>query len=280
MLKPPRKATAPERIMLFGGPGQGKSACWIDIAQKMHEGGSEGKVVVIDSDNAVEAMFGEGYPHLRETVINIPVFNWTDLRDAQRQVIEMDLGINDWLVHDMMSFPYTEVRRHYTELVHGQDLEEYLIETAKLINMAKAKDEGHEREFGDWNAADWSHMGKIYLNYEVPLTLRMKCHVMAVCEEREVMPHQAKADVVKRYKRVGGFKPYCNNSAEHRFRSVIRVKAPGKGRELMQAKDRYREERWDDKATRNTIDIGDMHDDGGFVQAYLIPIAKWRMRGE
>ncbi len=279
MLRPPRKARAPERLLLYGGPGQGKSGCWIDIAQKMYESGNPGKVVVIDTDNAVEAMFGEGYDHLEKIVIPLPCFDWTDLRNAQSEIINMDLGYEDWLVHDMISFPYTEVRRHYTELVHGKDIEEYLIETATLISMAKAEKQGHERQFGDYNTADWVHMGKIYLNYEVPLTLRMKCHVMAIAEEREVDANRgAKPDQVKRYKKVGAFKPYVNNTAEHRFRSVLRVKAPGDHFELMMAKDRYRQERWVEEAKRNTLDIGDMNEDGGFVNAYLIPIAKWRNR--
>jgi len=282
MLTPPKRATAPERILAYGGPGQGKSAMWIDIAQKMHEQGNPGKVVVIDSDNAVEAMFGEGYGHLADRVVNFPVYGWADLRDAKTEIVGMNLTIEDWLVHDMISFPYTEVRQHYVNTVLGMDLEDYLVETAKLINMARAEGaKGHEKDFGDFTTKEWTHMAKIYLAYEVPLVMRMKCHVLALAEERDVDEHRgATATQIKRYKMVGGSKPYVNNTAEHRFRSVMRVLAPGDHFELKKQKDRYRIARWEKKATRNTLNVGDMNEDGGFVKAYLMGIARWRIRGD
>jgi len=281
----PEGARAPERLLIYGGPGVGKSSCWIDIAQKMEEYRSPGKVYVLDTDNAVEAMFGAGYAHLEERVVWFPCYDWPSLTKAQKEVMETRPTIDDWVVIDMMSFPYTEIRRYYTEMVYGQNLEEYLLETARLINMAKAAKEAgdkssrSEREFGDWSGRDWDHMNKIYLAWEVPLTLRMPANVVAVAEEREVdSARGASADQVKRYKRAGSHKPYVNKTAEHRFRTVIRVTNPGSSRELVLAKDRYREEVWDETASRGIIDLGDMHEDGGFVRRYLVDIAGWRLR--
>jgi hypothetical protein len=86
----------------------------------------------------------------------------------------------------------------------------------------------------------------------------------------------ASKDQVKRYTRTGSHRPYVEKSAEHRFRTVIRVINPGSSRELLLGKDRYREERWEEEATRGSLSLGDMHDDGGFVRAYLMGIAGWQ----
>jgi hypothetical protein len=279
MLLAPRKSRTGERILLYGTAGVGKSFCWIDIAQKMYELGNPGKVYVIDTDNAVEAMFGEGYDHLEETIEYWTCYNWNDLKHAQEEIVRRDLSRDDWLVVDLLSFPYTEVRRHYTEMIYGQDLETYLLETASMVKEAEKRKEGHKRQFGDWESSDWDHMGKIYMAWEVPLTLRMKANVLATAEERAVSSDRgAKPAQVKKYAPVSNSRPYVNNTAEHRFRTVLRVSAPGKNRELALLKDRYREERWEKFGINNTLDIGNFHEGEGFVETYLRRIGKWRAR--
>jgi hypothetical protein len=291
---PPPGRAGRERILLYGGHGVGKSLSWIDVAMEMRKRGNEGKLYVLDTDAAVEDLFDELWPEGRDMIENWVVSDFEELSEATVELLshKPDSENGDFVVIDLISSVWEWVQEFYAEKVYGMTIEDYITETSTLIHAAKeAGEKGHEREFGDWKPGDWMHMKKIYLGWERKLVLGGRGHVIACAEESEMNAFVTKDRDIKAYSGTGGgigFRPRGQNSLGHRFRTVIRVQKTGvdqKGtanRNLIMAKDRYREHRWNElneaRAGNPALELGDSLGSPrrGFSHAYLKKIAKWR----
>jgi hypothetical protein len=259
---------------------------WLDIGLHMARGGSKGKMHVIDTDVGVEAAF-EFYPELEDVVVHYPVYEFEELQEIVQEIkaTKPNARDGDWVVIDMISYLWVEVRAFYTASLYGMSVMEYILETRDLIRQAKAKKQGHEREFGDYSGKDWDAMAKIYHSLELPLTLRSRAHVFATAEERSATKDDRGTDTktVKAWKRAGGFKPYGHTAMPHHFRTLIRVTNPGDQRNLILAGDRFRERIWEEQnisrdREQTILMMGDVDEGEGFVQTYLRNIAGWRYR--
>ena len=301
---PPEGRSGRERYLTYGGPGAGKSLQWVDIAMECARRGSKGRFFVLDTDAAVEDLFDELWPEGRDFITNFPVTTFEELLEATDEIVaaKPNSSNGDWVVVDLINAPWDWVQIYYAENIYGMTIVEYITETSRLIHEAKAaakraksdgdkdKPKGHEREFGDWNTADWAHMKKLYLNWESSITLKGQAHVFACAEESEMNVHVSKARDIKDYSGTGGpvgFKPKGQNSLGHRFRTVTRTVKSGSEktgsieRTIVMAKDRYREDKWSAKSEtkgRNPgLVLGDTFEHQGFSKVYLRGIAGWEV---
>ena len=296
MFLPPESRLGRERILVYGGPGAGKSYSWIDIAMEYARRGNDGRFFVVDTDAAVEDLFDEVWPEGRDQIVNYSVSDFGELMEAAQEIRaeKPDARNGDWVVIDLISVVWDWVQDAYAEQVYGMPIEQYIAETSRLIHVAKeAGEKGHEREFGDWKPGDWNHMKKMYLGWEGKLVLRGKAHVFACAEESEMNEFVTKSRDVKTYAGTGGkigYRPRGQNTLGHRFRTVTRVSKTGSEergtaeRMLVVAKDRYRESKWaelDETRGGNAgITLGDTAKHKGFSRSYLRRVAGWETRDE
>lgn len=105
----------PEKILVIGNTGSGKSQCWASIAAKQRVAGSDARFYVVNTDVAgtVERI-GIQWPDFTDNVQWTNVRDWDSLVEATtkyRGVAEA----GDWIVVDSADNPWQWVRDAYDE---------------------------------------------------------------------------------------------------------------------------------------------------------------------
>ena len=103
-----------ERILVYGGPGTGKSRGWLSIARMF----PKVKVWVLDTDDAAERMIAS---HDLPNITVFPCLDWPDYLAAAAEARDK-LDPDDWLVVDMVSSAWDAVQGFYIEQAFGMKL--------------------------------------------------------------------------------------------------------------------------------------------------------------
>ena len=201
------QTTRRERILVYGSFKVGKSFLWLNIADTYYQSGNmKPKFYVIDTDFGVGKMLDEGYQHLEDCGM-LNVYNpldFTELMKASRE-IHKKAKQGDWIVIDMLNYPWAEAQEFYTQGVFGDDMENYFLQMRKEV-VAKG---GHDpRSYGGYEGTDWGFITKIYKQFEFPLTMKSKANVFAVTEERKLDTGRGDtAEKVKQHKAANSMAP-------------------------------------------------------------------------
>ncbi len=269
------QTTRRERILVYGSFKLGKSTCWLDIADNYHRAGNPNdvKFYVIDTDFGVAKMLDEGYGHLESMMTVYTPNDFSELLSASKEISKA-AGQGDWIVIDMLSYPWAMAQEYYIEGVFGDEPENYFIQMRKEVVAKAGKD---KRSFGGVEGTDWTFITKVYKRFEFPLSMRSNANIFAVCEEKKLDADRgATTEQLKQYKNVNRMMPAGQKGIGHRFDTILRMTMRANGqRELTVAGDRgmNRGKVWDDRGS-NTIKIGSKKRDG-FAHAYLVEIAGW-----
>ncbi len=231
------------------------------------------KFYVIDTDFGVGKMLDEGYQHLEDCGM-LNVYNpldFTELMKASRE-IHKKAKQGDWIVIDMLNYPWAEAQEFYTQGVFGDDMENYFLQMRKEV-VAKG---GHDpRSYGGYEGTDWGFITKIYKQFEFPLTMKSKANVFAVTEERKLDTGRGDtAEKVKQHKAANSMAPVGQKGIGHRFDTVARMTRRANGqRQLTIVGDRGREETvW---AKRDTTILNIDEPPKVFARRYLVDVAGW-----
>lgn len=271
------QTTRRERILLYGSFKLGKSTCWFDIADTYHRTGNmKPKFYVIDTDFGAGKLLDEGYQHLEDDGM-VTIYNPMDFGDLLRVSKEIfkKAKQGDWIVIDMLSYPWAEAQAFYTEGVFGEDPENYFLQMRKEV---VAKDGHDKRAYGGFEGTDWNFITKIYKQFEFPLSMKSPANVFAVTEERKLDTDRGDTtDKLKQYKNVGGMAPVGQKGIGHRFDTVLRMTQRVNGqRQITMAGDRGRQRTvWTEHGS-NTIDISDGKK--GFARRYLVDVVGWKLK--
>lgn len=170
----PPAGLGPERILLFGKEGTGKTNAVLSIARRI----PDATFYVIDTDYSASysRMMATEFTDVLEQG-NVEQYivgpdDWTKLMDAAREV-GRKIRQGDWLIVDSMSPTWDAVQGFFTEQVHGHDIESYLLDKRREIADAKkeAKDAGKTPKRGKAAATtleafegwmDWSVINPMY----------------------------------------------------------------------------------------------------------------------
>ena len=270
------QTTRRERILLYGSFKLGKSTCWLDIADAYYKADSTDiHFYVIDTDFGVEKMLDEGYGHLQDMLTIYQPLDFGELLTASKE-ISKQAGRGDWIIIDMLSYPWTMAQEYYIAGVFGDEPENYFLQMRKEV---VAKDGKDKRAYGGHEGTDWNFITKIYRQFEFPLSMRSKANIFAVSEEKKLDADRgASPEMVKMFKNVGLMAPAGQKGIGHRFDTVLRMTMRTNGqREITMVGDRgkNRGETWEDRGSR-TIKIGG--DSGGFAKEYLVKVAGWKRK--
>lgn len=263
-LHPPPPGKARERILSFGGAGQGKSYDFYTIAQLAQTTKSDAKFFIIDTDVSVWRMLtnptlnrltdtdGNPIPNL---IINDEVDDWFSLMKAVKE-FQAQMGPNDWLMLDMLSPAWGWVQSAFTEQVFGQGTDEYFLQKrAAMKNPAK------EKAFEGWT--DWPVINTMYKGLQQAL-LTTPGHLYCTAEVKAINSDSAEKDTRLQFG-PHGFVPVGQKRDPHIFQTVI-LKAATRPEqyEAITVKDRSRTQMKGLPITN-------------FSKDYLVNIAGWKL---
>lgn len=164
----------PERILVFGEAGSGKSTNWLNIAKYLKITKSPGVVYAGDSDAAVPRMIAsEKYRDIADKVKLYPLYQWQDYMKFHTDVMRF-AGPTDWVVIDFISSAWEAVQAYFTEEVFNKDIGNYFLQARK--EMEKSGRNALNALEG-WT--DWSVINPLYRNWINPILYRSRFHVYA-----------------------------------------------------------------------------------------------------
>lgn len=140
-----RASAAPERMMLWGLAGSGKSSAAFSIARKFAATNTPARVHLIDTDNAFYDMIDE-YPEAEGIVL--PLFvdqseegqEWNELEDAINKALkDADATRGDWIVVDRAEPSWEWIQDHWARKAKKQSIDELRAEGRDKVASGKDK---------------------------------------------------------------------------------------------------------------------------------------------
>lgn len=224
----------PERILLYGEPGVGKTKCYLEIAKLSKITGSDAKFYVIDNDRAVEMMADS--MHLDNVKVE-NVYEWEEYMVALKKLMKL-VRPSDFLICDLMSETWTAVQSYYTDQVFGDDIGSYFLKVKRDM-------EGKDREFEGWT--DWKVINKLYFDFTRPFVYKSPCNIIAVSGAAPVVRSKGTSTVgdsketISIYGQVG-YKPEGQKRLAHQFNTTLFLSKDSRGEHIITTlKDRERE---------------------------------------
>jgi len=268
------QTTRRERILVYGSYKLGKSFCWLDIANSLYQSGNtEPHFYVVDTDFGVEKMLDEGFGHLEDAKMMTlyQPMDFEDLMVASRE-IRKNAKRGDWVVIDMLSYPWTEAQAFYMRGVFGDEPDNYFMQMRQEVVAKGGKD---KRAYGGFEGTDWNFISKVYKEFELPLTMKGTWNVFGVTEESKLDADRgASPEQVKLYKAVGGMAPVGQKGIGHRFDTIFRMTKRANGqRQITMVGDRGRENRAWGNQDSHTLNIDEPPQ--AFTQRYLVDVVGW-----
>lgn len=249
---------SPERLLLMGAGGSGKTNAWMEWLAAM----PDATAWVVDTDNAVERMLEDDrFAHLADRIELCQILDGADFplykEFAQKAVKKMAAG--DLFVVDLADKPWDQAQEYYTGRVFSEDLEEYFL-TARIA-MEKSGKKGGSAFDGN---RDWGVINKLYFGFANNfLRVSQAGGHVVLCTPEEKLREDADRDTQRLYGDVG-FKPKGQKQLGHMVHTVIRVVGN-------QARQRWVMTTVKDRS-REAMDGVDLKK---FPRDYLVNVAGW-----
>lgn len=160
---------AKERVLVYGPMGSWKTCGALDIAKKI-----PGTMYVVDTDNAWGLILERMYPEVENVEVIDASQGWADASAAIEQVYKK-AGPEDWVVLDSMSDLWDMCIDHFTELICGKDLPEFLIGWEQRVGQAEAKKTGVQGSLIEQGLYDY--VNPTWRKEVVRRTKVSKCHL-------------------------------------------------------------------------------------------------------
>lgn len=223
----------PERILIYGEPGVGKSNAVIQTAKFLSQTSTPSKIFVIDNDRSyVRAAENNNITNMQVA----DVYDFPEYRDALSLFIK-SVQPHDFLVCDLMSEAWTAAQTHYTDSVYGDEANYFLQVRSQMSNPTK---DGNVLE--GWY--DWQYINKQYFAFAKPFIYRSPCHVIAVSTADPISRSGRNADdkeTLTVFSSVG-YRPEGQKRLKHQFDTTIFMfKDNSGGYRMTTVKDRDRE---------------------------------------
>lgn len=238
----------PERILLYGQPGTGKSRAALTVANAI----GDHKMYVVDTDYSASydrLMYTE-FPGVENVEVRVVDSDeWPDIIEAVTWAAK-SAGPGDWVVVDSMSPTWGALQRHFITLRHGDNFLD--------VFAMSGKDTTRQTVDADMN---WQAINAEYNKLYKALFLS-KGHLLLTAEADAVDAKKDDAKVRGLFEGIG-FKPKGQKTLAHTTHTVLLVGKSRTGYHLTTVKDRGRSE----------VSQADLND---FSRDYLMKVAKWR----
>lgn len=274
---------SPERILVFGIEGTGKTRGFLSIvrATANHPGITH---YIIDNDNGVDRLLETEFDDLgvreefyvrdgklepddqftREdgTIVLIHASGWDNNAAAMNFVVE-NAQRGDWWCIDNATNLWSDIQAWYVEKVHGLDIDDFLLEYRVAAKKEAAKG-GEEKAPGATEAmfVEWNFVNPVYQKHVQRHLMQPPCHLYITALQGDLNPRDKDKTTADLYGSVS-VKPRGQKSLGANAQTVLWIKKMQRGEwKYKTLKDRGREE-WQSYAV----------DD--FATDYLEGVAGW-----
>jgi len=216
----------PERILMMGAPGSGKTYQWMKTAQLLKPTGA--KFRVIDTDAAIPFMLDTQFPDLKVenggNVIVLSAYDWPHYREALQKLLK-DSKPNDWGVVDMIDNAWSTVQSYFVGEVFQKDIGDYFLEIRKSIEAAKKRSRSIMQDaMKGW--VDWPVVNKLYEDWILPLVHQETFHLYATTKAQPVTNEDDPA--IKLVFGENGIRPSGQKHLGHQMHSIFLLLWDGK----------------------------------------------------
>lgn len=247
-----------ERILIYGGPGSGKSSTAFHIASMLKQSNTPGVVHILDTDSSARRTVLEGYSNLD----NISVHNitsWEDLLITKT----LEFGPHDWLVIDFISDAWQMVQDWYAEQVFGNVMADQIMYARQKIeenarNNSKSK---VPQVLDAWR--DWPAINANYRHWMNSFCAGDRVNVLAIARGKN-MGENVDTAMLAMTKNANSVIPDGQKNLMHNFHTVLYFVSQGKKFMFTMVKDRERDLQVNVETLR-------------FPISYLTNIAGWKI---
>jgi hypothetical protein len=177
MIQPP-DTRAPERILLFGVAGTGKSTAALAVARA-----TGATMTIIDTERAHDRLLETEWQGLDNVTVKDVRFdamvndttNWDEMIGAVKDCVKT-MQPGDWLVIDSVTPTWDDVQAWFTQKLWGDDLADYM-----MAARMQAQDSGKRGGSAFEGFTDWPVINKTY-NTLYNLILNAPGHVLITAE--------------------------------------------------------------------------------------------------
>jgi len=255
-----------ERILICGEADAGKSSAWVSIAHWIVKTKSQAKVRVLDTDGAWDAMWSSEIESAVEVVSTDR--SECDTWPGIMQGFKKKADPNDWIVVDMIDEPYEAAKGVFWQAKERSSLAE--------VYLRNVTGEGFD--MGGGYGRNWDAINKVYDEMVGPF-FSAPCHKLACTPAQEVWTDRqglAANKTDQQYVQFK-FKPRGATRLAHKFHTILLAqKVPsGRGAEWLMT---TMKERGPIGLPSREMLLGESVQAGmGFVGAYLMKVAGWRL---
>lgn len=247
----------PERLLICGRDGSGKSKSYWDIAEGLHTTSSPAQMFVIDPD--LKARFDPRYP-----LPNVHIFDelesWPDYKSAAVKVrSEGQPGRGDWCVVDMMNRVWSAAQAGHSEIVFGKGMDDLMVDwRLKSIQDDKAGGSPFNAAYG----ADWQVINALYDTFMFNIT-RFPGNVLMTTALDAITEDEKDKETIRKYSK-WGVKPAGQKRLGHVPADLLLFQETNRGWEMSQmrgtGREGFKNEPWNN-----------------FVRNYLLVKAGWQL---
>lgn len=243
----------PERILLCGKDGSGKTKAYWDIAEWLNNTGSPAQMFVLDPD--YKARFDPRHP-LPNVHIYDELEHWQDYKSSAIKARgEGVKGRGDWLVVDMANRVWDAAQAGYAEMAFGVDVDDF------YVAWRKQDTAGGNPFNADWGK-DWQAINRLYDMFMFQVT-RFPGNVLMTTAVDTITEQEKDREVIRKYSK-WGVKPAGQKRLGHIPADLILLQETANGWSMSQMRGTGRE------AFKN-------EPFGDFVTAYLVGKAGWSL---
>ena len=266
-----------ERILVFGGPGAGKTTAYLTIAKMYHQTKTPGTFWVLDCEpGSLERMTAfrpdpssgafdfTGLTNIRAFTVRV----WEHAVEALAQ-IEKQIQAGDWLVIDPISALWELLQYWWIEQTYGEDPSVYFMEVRRQMIEAreKAKEKGGEG-LTYMDLVDWFGITRTF-QFVVVRRLYSNYHLFLTARTDEIDRRELQRD--PNLRRVFGWlgqRPQGQKSIPYGVHTLLYFEDLGNGQRVMTSVSKDRQRRM---LSQEPI--------GNFAITYLKNVAGWKIEG-
>ena len=247
----------PERMLIFGNPGSGKTYGAISIAKTLMQMGSPAKFHVLDSDMGAWGLMTNSDVGLGPHLNLFQAMVWEDYTAGLKSIIKVAKA-GDWVVVDRIDEAWKEVAGYYIRKVYKKDPDEWFLEW-----QVQSGGKGKGNPLID---AYQTGINPLYFAWEKAL-LRLPCNIIVVAGAAEVISEGRMADRDETKNLFwGGVKAQGQRGMPHRYHTILFTNQKRGEWQVTTVRERDQARRWMDH--EKVVDLG---------KQYLVATAGWRV---
>lgn len=249
-----------ERILTYGGPGSWKTTAIFEIAKKI-----DGTVYTIDTDDSHSMILERMYPEIDNVDVGLANGEWPGTVAAIERAEKL-ASRDDWVAYDSTSDMWDQVIDHFSGIICGKDLPEFLTSFVARVGQTEAKKTGVQGAMIEMGLYDY--VNPTWRKEIVRRTKASKHHIYMTAQAGEAGKNPREDALTKQLYGQFGYKPRTQKELGFNAATVLLL-----GKNKLGTKGNYSVVKdWG----RSTKELQRDVDYDSFAGDFLFKVAGWR----